>query len=126
MKRLSTLFVALFFGLSIGECGQMIAGATLGDRYLKQISKSRHISADSQKEAVNTAVKAAEKDRMDTKDGFRGNRDCSRRIRGRPQIRDSDARLHFQIGGAFAEEWKGGCHYRYDSASGIGFLKDDG
>ena len=61
MKRLSTLCVALFFGLSIGECGQMIAGATFGDRYLKQISKSRHISADSQKEAVNTAVKAAEK-----------------------------------------------------------------
>jgi uncharacterized protein YgiM (DUF1202 family) len=61
MKRLSTVCVALFFGLSIGECGQMIASATLGDRYLKQISKSRHISAGSQKEAVNTAVKAAEK-----------------------------------------------------------------
>jgi len=61
MKKLSTLCVTLFFGLSIGECGQMIADATFGDKYLKQISKSRQISASSQKEAVNTAVKAAGK-----------------------------------------------------------------
>jgi hypothetical protein len=61
MKKLSTLCVTLFFGLSIGECGQMIADATFGDKYLKPISKSRQISAGSQKEAVNTAVKAAGK-----------------------------------------------------------------
>ncbi len=61
MKKLSTLCVMLFFGLSIGECGQMIADATFGDKHLKPISKSRQISAGSQKEAVNTAVKAAGK-----------------------------------------------------------------
>ena len=61
MKKLSTLCVTLFFGLSIGECGQMIADATFGDKYLKPISKSRQISTGSQKEAVNTAVKAAGK-----------------------------------------------------------------
>ncbi|MDP1991605.1 MAG: SH3 domain-containing protein [Syntrophales bacterium] len=61
MKKLSTLCVTLFFGLSIGECGQMIADATFGDKYLKPISKSRQISASSQKEAVNIAVKAAGK-----------------------------------------------------------------
>lgn len=61
MKRLSTLCVALFFGLSISECSQMIASATFGDKYLKQISKLRQIAAGSQKEAVNAAVKAAGK-----------------------------------------------------------------
>lgn len=61
MKKLSTFCVTLFFGLSIGECGQMIADATFGDKHLKPISKSRQISASSQKEAVNTAVKAAGK-----------------------------------------------------------------
>lgn len=61
MKKLSTLCFTLFFGLSIGECGQMIATATFGDTYLKPISKSRQISAGSQKEAVQTAIKAAGK-----------------------------------------------------------------
>lgn len=61
MKKLSTVCFTLFFGLSIGECGQMIANATFGDKYLKPISKSRQISAGSQKEAVQTTVKAAGK-----------------------------------------------------------------
>ena len=61
MKKLPTLCAMLFFSLSIGECGRMIADATFGDKYLKPISKSRQISASSQKEAVNTAVKAASK-----------------------------------------------------------------
>ena len=61
MKKLSTLFVTLFFGLSIGECGRMIADATFGDKYLKQISKSQQVSASSQKEAVNSVIKAAGK-----------------------------------------------------------------
>lgn len=58
-KKLSTLCIMLFFGLSVGECSQMIASATFGDKYLKQISKSRQISSSSQKEAINAAVKAA-------------------------------------------------------------------
>jgi uncharacterized protein YgiM (DUF1202 family) len=61
MKRLATLYVTLFFGLTIGGCDQMIAETTFGDKYLKQISKSQPISASSQKDAVNATVKAVEK-----------------------------------------------------------------
>jgi hypothetical protein len=61
MKRLATLYVTLFFGLTIGGCDQMSAETTFGDKYLKQISKSQPISASSQKDAVNAVVKAVEK-----------------------------------------------------------------
>ena len=60
-KKASSICFSLFVLLSIGGCAQTIADAMYGDRYLKPITKSRQISAQSQKEAVNAAVSAAGK-----------------------------------------------------------------
>jgi hypothetical protein len=60
-KRASSVLFALFLVFSVSGCAQMIADSMYGDQYLKAITKSRQISAQSQKEAVNAAVSAAGK-----------------------------------------------------------------
>jgi hypothetical protein len=61
LKKASTVSFALVVVVSISGCAQMIADSMFGDQYLKPITKSRQISAKSQKDAVNAAVAAAEK-----------------------------------------------------------------
>ena len=60
-KKASNACFALFLVFSVSGCAQMIADSMYGDQYLKPITKSRQISAQSQKEAVNAAVSAAGK-----------------------------------------------------------------
>lgn len=61
MKKLPTFCLVLLLGLSLGDVVQTLGGAVYGDKYLKAIAKSREIAAGSKRDAVNTAVKAAEK-----------------------------------------------------------------
>jgi hypothetical protein len=61
IKGVSSAFIVLFIAFSVSGCAQMIADSMFGDQYLKPITKSREIHAQSQKQAVNAAVSAAGK-----------------------------------------------------------------
>lgn len=58
MKKLNYVLM-LCLGLLVSGCGQMIADAMVGDRYLKTTTQSSSISARSRKDAVSAAVRAA-------------------------------------------------------------------
>ena len=59
-RTLAQIIVLGAVALQCG-CAQLIADQIFGDQYLKPIAKSRAISADSQKTAVNAAIAAAGK-----------------------------------------------------------------
>jgi len=61
IKKRLAIVVTLLLAYSLAGCGQMIADKLYGDQYLQPISKSRQISAKSQRDAVNAAVSAAGK-----------------------------------------------------------------
>jgi hypothetical protein len=60
-KKMLVIILLFLIALTVSGCAQMIADSIYSDQYLKPISKSRPISAISQKAAVNAAVSAAGK-----------------------------------------------------------------
>ena len=60
-RRMLYMAVMMISALLLGGCAQTIADAMFADQYLKPITKSRQVSAESQRAAVNAAVSAAGK-----------------------------------------------------------------
>ncbi len=59
--KLRAIVTILPLTLAMTGCAQMIADKMFGDQYLKPITMTRAIAADSQRAAVNAAVSAAGK-----------------------------------------------------------------
>ncbi len=59
MKKELAILLVCFLFLPLCGCGQLIADAMFSDQYLKPVSKSQVISANSQREAIKAAITAA-------------------------------------------------------------------